>query len=55
VWKTAVYLITLGMLIALLMGLNMSWTAITAALVLLALDFTDAQACLEKVCSSNFD
>jgi Na+/H+ antiporter NhaD/arsenite permease-like protein len=51
VWKTAVYLITLGMLIALLMGLNMSWTAITAALVLLALDFTDAQACLEKVCS----
>ena len=55
VWKTAVYLITLGMLVALLMGLNMSWTAITAALVLLALDFTDAQACLEKVCSSNFD
>lgn len=55
VWKTVVYLITLGMLIALLMGLNMSWTAITAALVLLALDFTDAQACLEKVCSSNFN
>ncbi|KAM0824303.1 hypothetical protein ACQ4PT_070286 [Festuca glaucescens] len=49
VWKTAVYLTTLGMLIALLMGLNMSWSAITAALVLLALDFTDAQACLEKV------
>ncbi|KAK3157687.1 hypothetical protein QOZ80_2AG0126340 [Eleusine coracana subsp. coracana] len=49
VWKTAVYLTTLGMLVALLMGLNMSWSAITAALVLLALDFTDAQACLEKV------
>lgn len=49
VWKTAVYLTTLGMLVSLLMGLNMSWTAITAALVLLALDFTDAQACLEKV------
>uniref|UniRef100_A0A452YBM9 Citrate transporter-like domain-containing protein n=1 Tax=Aegilops tauschii subsp. strangulata TaxID=200361 RepID=A0A452YBM9_AEGTS len=48
-WKTAVYLTTLGMLVSLLMGLNMSWTAITAALVLLALDFTDAQACLEKV------
>ncbi|VAH15991.1 unnamed protein product [Triticum turgidum subsp. durum] len=47
-WKTAVYLTTLGMLVSLLMGLNMSWTAITAALVLLALDFTDAQACLEK-------
>ena len=52
VWKTAVYLTTLGMLISLLMGLNMSWTAITAALVLLALDFTDAQACLEKVLST---
>jgi hypothetical protein len=49
VWKSAVYLTTLGMLIALLTGLNMSWSAITAALVLLALDFTDAQACLEKV------
>ncbi|KAF8672660.1 hypothetical protein HU200_049353 [Digitaria exilis] len=49
VWKSAVYLTTLGMLVALLMGLNMSWSAITAALVLLALDFTDAQACLEKV------
>jgi len=48
-WKTSVYLTTLGMLVALLMGLNMSWSAITAALVLLALDFTDAQACLEKV------
>jgi len=48
-WKSAVYLTTLGMLVALLMGLNMSWSAITAALVLLALDFTDAQACLEKV------
>uniref|UniRef100_J3N311 Citrate transporter-like domain-containing protein n=1 Tax=Oryza brachyantha TaxID=4533 RepID=J3N311_ORYBR len=49
VWKYAVYLTTLGMLAALLLGLNMSWTAITAALILLALDFTDAQACLEKV------
>ncbi|KAL6842426.1 hypothetical protein ACP4OV_027853 [Aristida adscensionis] len=49
VWKSAVYLTTLGMLVALLMGLNMSWSAITAALVLLALDFTDAQGCLEKV------
>ncbi|KAL5647768.1 hypothetical protein ACJX0J_042123, partial [Zea mays] len=45
----SVYLITLDMLIALLMGLNMSWTTITAALFLLALDFMDAQACLEKV------
>ncbi|OMO71799.1 Arsenical pump membrane protein, ArsB [Corchorus olitorius] len=39
----------LGMLISLLMGLNMSWTAITAALALVVLDFKDARPCLEKV------
>ncbi|XP_065869474.1 silicon efflux transporter LSI2 [Euphorbia lathyris] len=48
-WKSCVYLVTLGMLIALLMGLNMSWTAITAALALIVLDFKDARPCLEKV------
>ncbi|KDP22249.1 hypothetical protein JCGZ_26080 [Jatropha curcas] len=48
-WKSCVYLVTLGMLVALLMGLNMSWTAITAALALVILDFKDAQPCLEKV------
>ncbi|KAG6472843.1 hypothetical protein ZIOFF_070321 [Zingiber officinale] len=48
-WRTCVYLVTVGMLVALLMGLNMAWTAITAALVLIVLDFTDAQPCLEKV------
>ncbi|GAB4858289.1 hypothetical protein Ancab_009762 [Ancistrocladus abbreviatus] len=48
-WKICVYLVTLGMLIALLMGLNMSWTAVTAALALVVLDFTDARPCLEKV------
>ncbi|KDP22250.1 hypothetical protein JCGZ_26081 [Jatropha curcas] len=48
-WKSSVYLVTLGMLIALLMGLNMSWTAITAALALVVLDFKDARPCLEKV------
>ncbi|GMY07257.1 silicon efflux transporter LSI2-like [Fagus crenata] len=37
------------MLIALLMGLNMSWTAITAALALVVLDFKDARPSLEKV------
>jgi Citrate transporter len=47
--KISVYLVTLGMLIALLMGLNLSWTAITAALVLMVFDFKDAQPCLEKV------
>ncbi|KAG8381303.1 hypothetical protein BUALT_Bualt06G0108400 [Buddleja alternifolia] len=49
VWKTGVYLVTLGMLVSLLMGLNMSWTAITAALALVVLDFKDARPCLEKV------
>uniref|UniRef100_A0A5B7BQP2 Putative transporter arsB n=1 Tax=Davidia involucrata TaxID=16924 RepID=A0A5B7BQP2_DAVIN len=48
-WKTCVYLVTVGMLIALLLGLNMSWTALTAALALVVLDFKDAQSCLEKV------
>ncbi|KAJ1391019.1 Citrate transporter-like domain [Sesbania bispinosa] len=48
-WKSSVYAITLGMLVALLLGLNMSWTAITAALALVVLDFKDARPCLEKV------
>ncbi|CAN6564902.1 unnamed protein product [Malus baccata var. baccata] len=48
-WKSGVYLITIGMLIALLMDLNMSWCAITAALALVVLDFTDASPSLEKV------
>ncbi|KAL3630625.1 hypothetical protein CASFOL_023609 [Castilleja foliolosa] len=48
-WKACVYLITLGMLICLLMGLNMSWTTITAALALVVLDFKDARPSLEKV------
>ncbi|XP_019058347.1 PREDICTED: putative transporter arsB [Tarenaya hassleriana] len=48
-WKSCVYLVTLGMLISLLMGLNMSWTAITAALALVVLDFRDARPSLEKV------
>ncbi|XP_073032212.1 silicon efflux transporter LSI2-like [Primulina eburnea] len=48
-WKACVYLVTLGMLVALLLGLNMSWTAITAALALIVLDFKDARPSLEKV------
>ncbi|KAK4571535.1 hypothetical protein RGQ29_030104 [Quercus rubra] len=48
-WKSGVYLVTIGMLIALLLGLNMSWTAITAALALVVLDFRDARPSLEKV------
>lgn len=48
-WKSCVYIITIGMLVALLVGLNMSWTAITAALALVVLDFKDARPSLEKV------
>ncbi|KAI4347574.1 hypothetical protein L6164_008376 [Bauhinia variegata] len=48
-WKCCVYVITSGMLVALLLGLNMSWTAITAALALVVLDFKDARPSLEKV------
>jgi Na+/H+ antiporter NhaD/arsenite permease-like protein len=48
-WKTCVFVITLGMLAALLLGLNMSWSAITAALALIVLDFKDARPCLDKV------
>ncbi|XP_017972952.1 PREDICTED: putative transporter arsB isoform X5 [Theobroma cacao] len=48
-WKPCVYLVTLGMLISFLMDFNMSWTAITAAIALIVLDFNDAHPCLEKV------
>lgn len=48
-WKSCVYFVTVGMLVSLLMGLNLSWTAITAALALVVLDFKDAGTCLEKV------
>ncbi|KAG5230696.1 silicon efflux transporter LSI [Salix suchowensis] len=51
-WKSCVYLVTIGMLIAFFLGLNMSWTALTAALALVVLDFKDAQPCLEKVNSN---
>lgn len=48
-WKLCVYMITLGMLVAMLLGLNMSWTAISAALALVVVDFQDARPSLEKV------
>ncbi|CAJ1952830.1 unnamed protein product [Sphenostylis stenocarpa] len=48
-WKSCVYMITLGMLIGMLLGLNMSWAAISAALALVVLDFQDARPSLEKV------
>ncbi|KAK2653919.1 hypothetical protein Ddye_013775 [Dipteronia dyeriana] len=48
-WRACVYLVTIGMLVSLLMGLSMSWTAITTALALAVLDFKDARPNLEKV------
>ncbi|KAG6469011.1 silicon efflux transporter LSI3-like [Zingiber officinale] len=48
-WNGCVYLVTVGMLISLLMGVDMSWSAIAAALALIVLDFQDARPSLEKV------
>ncbi|GLT35918.1 hypothetical protein SLA2020_103310 [Shorea laevis] len=48
-WTFCVYLVTIVMLVAMFMGFNMSWTAITAALALMVFDFKDARPCLEKV------
>ncbi|KAK0596858.1 hypothetical protein LWI29_019682 [Acer saccharum] len=47
--KACLSLVTMGMLVSLLMGLNMSWTTIAAALALTVLDFKDARPNLEKV------
>lgn len=51
--KMSVYVVTAGMLAALLSGLDMSWTAITAAILLVVIDFRDAEPCLEKVIDSS--
>lgn len=48
-WKTCVDLVAIVMVVLLLLGLNMSWTAIGAALTLMVLNFKDAQPSLEKV------
>ncbi|KAG0593346.1 hypothetical protein KC19_1G322600 [Ceratodon purpureus] len=48
-WKISVYLVTLGMLAALLAGLSLPWTAITAAVAMLILNFSDAGPSLDKV------
>ncbi|KAG0632262.1 hypothetical protein M758_1G315700 [Ceratodon purpureus] len=49
IWKFCVYLVTLGMLAALLAGLSLPWTALTAAVVMMVLDFSDAGPSLDKV------
>ncbi|KAH7277522.1 hypothetical protein KP509_39G055400 [Ceratopteris richardii] len=48
-WKLSVYLVTIGMLAALLAGLDLSWCTITAAIALIVLDFEDAGPSLNKV------
>ncbi|KAI5055393.1 hypothetical protein GOP47_0028914 [Adiantum capillus-veneris] len=48
-WRLCVYLVTLGMLAALLAGLDLSWCTITAAIALIVLDFEDAGPSLSKV------
>ncbi|KAF8008721.1 hypothetical protein BT93_K2389 [Corymbia citriodora subsp. variegata] len=48
-WKTCVYLVMVAMLVSLLMGVSMSWTATGAALALIVLGFEDAGPSLEKV------
>ena len=48
-WKSCVYLVTLGMLGALLAGLSVPWTAITVAVLLMVLDFQDSSPTLDKV------
>ncbi|KAK1695806.1 hypothetical protein QYE76_012503 [Lolium multiflorum] len=47
--KSFAYIVTAGMLVAYMLGLNMSWTAITTAVALIVVDFRDAEACLGKV------
>lgn len=48
-WKVSIYLVTLGMLAALLGGLSLPWTAVTAAVVMMLLDFSDAGPSLNQV------
>ncbi|KAE8793054.1 putative transporter arsB [Hordeum vulgare] len=47
--KSFAYIVTAGMLVAYMLGLNMSWTAITTAVALIVVDFRDAELCLGKV------
>ncbi|WVZ55088.1 hypothetical protein U9M48_005800 [Paspalum notatum var. saurae] len=47
--KSFAYIVTVGMVIAYMVGLNMSWTAITTAIALVVVDFRDAEPCLDTV------
>jgi Na+/H+ antiporter NhaD/arsenite permease-like protein len=48
-WKFAVYFVACAMLAAFLLGYDLSWTSLTAAVCLMALDFRDAGPNLDKV------
>ncbi|EFJ26015.1 hypothetical protein SELMODRAFT_98013 [Selaginella moellendorffii] len=48
-WMAAVYGVTAGFLAALLSGLNLTWSALTAAVALMVLDFSDAGPSLDRV------
>ena len=47
--KSFAYIVTVGMVIAYMVGLNMSWTAITTAIALVVVDFRDSEPCLNTV------
>jgi Na+/H+ antiporter NhaD/arsenite permease-like protein len=47
--KSFAYIVTVGMVVAYMVGLNMSWTAITTAIALVVVDFRDPEPCLDKV------
>ncbi|KAG2550745.1 hypothetical protein PVAP13_9KG322000 [Panicum virgatum] len=47
--KSFAYVVTVGMLVAYMLGLNMSWTAIATAIALVVVDFRDAEPCLDKL------
>lgn len=49
-WKICVYMVTLGMLVAFLSGMDLPWSALMSAMVLMVLDWRDAGVSLNKVC-----
>lgn len=49
-FKASVYSVVVGMLAALLAGLDLPWVAMGAAVILICLDFRDAEETLDQVC-----
>jgi hypothetical protein len=50
-FKASVYTVVVGMLAALLAGLDLPWVAMGAAVILICLDFRDAEETLDQVCT----